>query len=64
MAKTVKILDCTLRDGGYIINWNFGKEGIISILDYLSSAGIDYAEAGFLKEFDVNDDISFLICCT
>ena len=59
MAKTVKILDCTLRDGGYIINWNFGKEGIISILDNLSSAGIDYAEAGFLKESDVNDDISF-----
>ena len=50
MLKTIKILDCTLRDGGYIINWKFGKEGIASILDNLSAAGIDYIEAGFLKE--------------
>ena len=24
----IKILDCTLRDGGYINNWKFGKETI------------------------------------
>lgn len=23
--KRLKILDCTLRDGGYINNFNFGK---------------------------------------
>lgn len=50
MAKTVKILDCTLRDGGYIIDWKFGKKVITSILENLSAAGIDYIEAGFLKE--------------
>ena len=59
MAKTLKILDCTLRDGGYIINWNFGKKEIASILDGLSSAGVDYIEAGFLKESEVNEDNSF-----
>lgn len=59
MAKTVKILDCTLRDGGYIINWKFGKEEIVSILDNLSSAGIDYIEAGFLKESGVNENNTF-----
>ena len=24
--KNIKILDCTLRDGGYYNNWNFSKE--------------------------------------
>ena len=22
----IKVLDCTLRDGGYINDWNFGKK--------------------------------------
>ena len=46
----MKILDCTLRDGGYINNWDFGEDGIRLILNNLISAGIDYIECGFLKE--------------
>lgn len=23
--KEITLLDCTLRDGGYVNNWNFGK---------------------------------------
>ena len=26
--KNIKVLDCTLRDGGYVNNWNFGKSNI------------------------------------
>ncbi|MBQ8476239.1 hypothetical protein IJ531_04165 [bacterium] len=40
-----KILDCTLRDGGYINNWNFPD--IKNIIQYLQKTGIDYIEAGF-----------------
>ena len=29
----VQILDCTLRDGGYVNNWEFGRHAIASILD-------------------------------
>ena len=44
----VQVLDCTLRDGGYINNWEFGKHTICSILDKLESSGIDIIECGFL----------------
>lgn len=48
--KNIKILDCTLRDGGYINNWNFGYDNIKAIIKTLVSSGIDYIECGFLKE--------------
>ena len=45
----INILDCTLRDGGYINDFNFGKEAIQSIVQKLSGAGIDIIECGFLR---------------
>lgn len=46
----VKILDCTLRDGGYCNKWNFGKKAIESIIGGLIEAGVDIIECGFLNE--------------
>ena len=56
LMRSVKILDCTLRDGGYINDWMFGKTAIDFILRKLSVAGIDYIEVGFIKgsKFDEN----------
>ncbi len=31
--NNIKILDCTLRDGGYVNDWNFGKENIEGIIN-------------------------------
>ena len=45
----VKILDCTLRDGGYVNNWAFGCENIYKIISNLVCANIDYVECGFIK---------------
>ena len=45
---SIKILDCTLRDGGYINDWKFGRKTIQSILDKLEHANIDIIECGFL----------------
>ncbi len=45
---TVRILDCTLRDGGYVNDWKFGKHTIRSIVARLDNAGIDIIECGFL----------------
>lgn len=52
----VSILDCTLRDGGYINNFNFGKLILKDIIKKLSKASIDIIECGFLKsnEYDNN----------
>lgn len=49
MTKT-QILDCTLRDGGYINDFRFSKRGIIKIIDQLTTAGVDIIETGFLED--------------
>ncbi len=51
-----KLLDCTLRDGGYINDWNFGHSVIKSIIRNLVAAQMDYIEIGFLRdcEYDKN----------
>ncbi len=43
----IKILDCTLRDGGYYNNWDFSKELIDEYLKAMSAAKIEYVELGF-----------------
>lgn len=55
-----KLLDCTLRDGGYINDWNFGHDNIVNIFERLISSGVDVLEVGFLDErrpFDRNRTI-------
>ena len=47
MSK-IKLLDCTLRDGGYVNNWGFSTEQISSAILNLTNAGIDYVEVGYL----------------
>ena len=43
----LKILDCTLRDGGYYNNWDFSRELIEEYLQAMSAAKIEYVELGF-----------------
>ena len=47
--KKIRILDCTLRDGGYINNWKFGYENIKDTVQRLIQAGIDIIEVGYLS---------------
>lgn len=54
----ISLLDCTLRDGGYINDWKFGKECIRTILSKLSSSGVEIIELGFLKEVDYDPNVS------
>lgn len=57
MSK-VKVLDCTLRDGGYINNWEFGHKNIRGIIDNLVSANIDIVETGFIRNIEHDEDSS------
>jgi 4-hydroxy 2-oxovalerate aldolase len=53
------LLDCTLRDGGYQNEWNFGYRNICKIAQLLTDARIDIIECGFLSQKIVYDaDIS------
>jgi len=45
----MKLLDCTLRDGGYVNDWRFGKEVINDVLEKLINSGTDIVELGFLR---------------
>ena len=56
----IKLLDCTLRDGGYVIDWNFGHNNLISIFERSVDANVDIIEVGFLDDrrpFDINRSI-------
>ncbi len=46
--QKIRLLDCTLRDGGFVNNWDFGKDCILSIYKKLDTANIDIIEVGFL----------------
>lgn len=56
--NNIKILDCTLRDGGYVNNWMFGKRTIKKIISKLVQANIDIIECGFLTDRGDNEDKS------
>lgn len=48
----VEILDCTLRDGGYVNDWQFGDNAAKDIVRLLSQTNVDYVEVGFIKLCD------------
>ena len=46
----IKLLDCTLRDGAYINNAEFGKPAMRGIISKLQDAHADIIECGWLKD--------------
>ena len=45
--EKIKVLDCTIRDGGLINNHYFTDEFVRGIFELLSKSGIDYMELGY-----------------
>lgn len=54
MEKHIRLLDCTLRDGGHVVQGNFGESVIKNTIERLVEAGTDIIEVGFLWD-DVNE---------
>ena len=50
-----KILDCTLRDGAYLVDKNFGEMNIKGIIAGLVESNIDFIEIGFLQDDEFGD---------
>ena len=48
--KEVRVLDCTLRDGGYCNDCQFGFRNARYLVDSLVQAGVDVIECGFLTQ--------------
>lgn len=47
--KHAKLLDCTLRDGAYLIDKKFGDNTIHGMIKGLLAAKVDFIEIGFLQ---------------
>lgn len=45
--KEIKVLDCTIRDGGLMNNWHFEDEFVKAVYDACVESGIDYMEIGY-----------------
>ena len=45
--RKVKILDCTIRDGGYLNDWHFDLKLVRELYRAHSRSGIDFVEIGF-----------------
>lgn len=43
----VKVLDCTIRDGGLMNEWRFEKSLVKDLFEGLAQAGVDYVELGY-----------------
>ncbi len=54
--RKLSVLDCTLRDGGYINQFKFGRKTITSIIGSLADAGIDIIECGFMRSGCSDED--------
>lgn len=50
MSARLSLLDCTLRDGGYLNDWKFGHDNMVSVFERVVDAGTDIIEIGFLDE--------------
>ena len=47
IKQSLKILDCTLRDGGYYNNWDFDTDLVEVYLNAMGQASVDVIEIGF-----------------
>ena len=56
---SIRILDCTLRDGAYITNSDFGGSSIRGIISQAQKAHIDIIECGWLKDSAYKHGTSF-----
>lgn len=51
----IKVLDCSIRDGGLINRWQFSDEFVRATYKALSLAGVDYIELGYKASKDQFD---------
>lgn len=56
MMNRIKLLDCTLRDGGHVTNGKFGEQVIKAVISNLVKAKIDVIEIGFLWDVETDKD--------
>ncbi|MGP7818584.1 aldolase catalytic domain-containing protein [Niallia sp. 01092] len=46
-SKKSQVIDCTIRDGGLVNNWDFSVDFVRDLYKYLNAAGVDFMEIGY-----------------
>lgn len=59
MSKKNQLLDCTLRDGAYIVDAQFGTAAIKGIIHKLEQANVEIIECGWLKNSEHQQGTSY-----
>jgi 4-hydroxy 2-oxovalerate aldolase len=54
--ENIQLLDCTLRDGGYVNDFQFGRKAIEKIISQLTEANINIIECGFLEDCEYDEN--------
>ncbi len=54
-SSEIKVLDCTIRDGGNVNKWQFSDELVRAIYKADCEAGVDYMEIGYKNSMDLFD---------
>lgn len=49
-TRQIALLDCTLRDGGIVIGFDYGLERMQWIKSILEQSGVEYIECGYIDE--------------
>jgi 4-hydroxy 2-oxovalerate aldolase len=57
--EKIKVLDCTIRDGGLINNHDFNLPFVRAVYKALSEAGVDYMEIGYKNSKKLFSDKEF-----
>lgn len=47
--KEIKVMDCTIRDGGLMNKWQFSDEFVKAVYNGLVESGVDYMEIGYIS---------------
>ncbi|MCP3932981.1 MAG: DUF115 domain-containing protein [Bacteroidetes bacterium] len=56
-VKNLEVLDCTIRDGGYINEWDFSESMVSEVVHRLSMAGVSFIEVGFREHMQTHKSI-------
>ena len=49
-TRHIQLLDCTLRDGGIVINFDYGIDRMQKIKATLEASGVEYIECGYIDQ--------------
>ena len=57
----IKVVDCTLRDGGLVNNFEFSEDFVRDLYKANVAAGVDYMEFGYIREIVGDNDTDLKI---